>query len=140
MIFTNNQGNVTEKPSVLEIPENVITELSKESFVKQLQENNGVFIIKFGAEWCGPCKKVDPLIYSWISKIQGPHIQCAIIDVDESFEIYAFLKNKKMVNGIPAVLCYKKGNMTYVPDDFISGSDENQVNLFFQRCLQYVSV
>ena len=135
MIFTNNQGKIAEQPPILEIPENVITELTKESFSEQLENNRGLFIIKFGAEWCGPCKKVDPLIYQWFTRLQGPTVQCAIIDIDESFEMYAFLKTKKMVNGIPAVLCYKKGNISFIPDDLVVGSDENQVNLFFQRCL-----
>jgi thioredoxin 1 len=140
MIFTNSEGKLAEKPPILEIPENVITELTKESFTKNLENNNGLFIIKFGAEWCGPCKKADPLIYNWISKIQGEKIQCAIIDIDESFEIYAFLKNRKMVNGIPVVLCYYKGNTTYIPDDIVVGSDENQINLFFQRCVNSISL
>jgi hypothetical protein len=65
-----------------------------------------------------------------------PNIQCAIIDIDESFEIYAFLKSKKMVNGVPVILCYKKGNLTWIPDKAIVGADERQVNIFFQECSQ----
>ena len=41
-----------------------------------------------------------------------------------------------MVNGVPAILCYNKGTLTYVPDDFIIGANEEQINLFFTRCLQ----
>lgn len=135
MIFTNRQGNVAEKEGLLEIPENVLSELSKEEFAKQLQENQGLFIVKFGAEWCGPCKKVDPLIYEYFARIQGPNIQCAIIDIDESFELYAFLKSKKMVNGVPVILAYRKGNISFIPDDVIVGADEKQIHLFFKRCL-----
>jgi hypothetical protein len=39
-----------------------------------------------------------------------------------------------MVNGIPALLCYKKGNATYIPDDMITGSDATQLHQFFVRC------
>jgi hypothetical protein len=39
-------------------------------------------------------------------------ITSAIIDIDDNFEIYAFLKSKKMVNGVPVILCYKKGNQS----------------------------
>ena len=136
MIFTNNQGKVAQTEGPLEIPPNVLTELSKDGFAKGLQENPGLFIIKFGAEWCGPCKKVDPLIYAYFAELQGPQIQCAIIDIDESFEVYAFLKSKKMVNGIPVILAYRKGNTTYIPDEVIVGADENQIHLFFERCLR----
>ena len=136
MVFTNRQGKIAEKEGLLEIPENVLSGLSKEEFAKQLQENPGILIIKFGAEWCGPCKRVDPLIYSYFAEIQGPEVQCAIIDIDESFEIYAFLKSKKMVNGVPVILAYRKGNITYIPDESVVGADENQIHLFFERCFR----
>jgi hypothetical protein len=39
-----------------------------------------------------------------------------------------------MVNGIPALLCYKKSNATYIPDDIVTGSDPQQLHQFFTRC------
>jgi thioredoxin 1 len=140
MAFTNLQRKVIEPMEPLTMPENVITEMSKESFSQLLQTNNGVLIIKFGAEWCGPCKKIDPLVYEWMNKLSiQPNVQCAIIDIDDNFEIYAFLKSKKMVNGVPVILCYKKGNITWIPDKAVVGADERQVNIFFQECSQLVN-
>jgi hypothetical protein len=63
-----------------------------------------------------------------------PNVQCAVIDIDESFDVYAFLKSKKMVQGIPAILCYKKGNVSYAPDQVVLGADMNQVSTFFSTC------
>jgi len=103
------------------------------AFKKCLEENPGYFIIKLGAEWCGPCKKIEGLVASCVEKAPA-NVQCAIIDVDEAFELYGFLKTKKMVNGIPAILAYKKGNLNYIPDDCVLGSDANQVASFFVRC------
>ncbi len=138
MTFTNIQRKIIEQMAPLTIPENVITEMTKDSFAKLLTTNTGILIIKFGAEWCGPCKKIDPLVYEWMNKLSSsPNITSAIIDIDESFEIYAFLKSKKMVNGVPVILCYKKGNTTWIPDKAVVGADENQINLFFQECAQF---
>ncbi len=39
-----------------------------------------------------------------------------------------------MVNGIPVLLCFKKGNSTYIPDDMVTGADPNQLHQFFIRC------
>ena len=100
---------------------------------KLLQENPGVVIIKFGAEWCGPCKKIESLVKQCMEQAPA-NVQCAIIDVDESLEIYSFLKTKRVINGIPAILGYYKGNLNYIPDDIVIGSDQNQVIMFFQRC------
>ena len=35
-----------------------------------------------------------------------------------------------MVNGIPAILCYDKGNETYIPFDSISGTDKSKIDYF----------
>jgi thioredoxin 1 len=108
---------------------------NKDSFQQILENNPGLFIVKFGAEWCAPCKKIDGLVDEWFKKMPAT-VLCAKIDVDECFEIYAYLKTKKMVNGIPAILCYKKGTVTYIPDDAVIGADVAQINAFFQRCLR----
>ena len=118
------------------IPSNVLTELSNAQFAQALTYNKGAFIVKFGAEWCGPCKRIDPLVCEWMSKLPET-IQGAIIDIDDNIEIYSFLKSKKRVNGVPVILCFKKGNLTYIPDDIVVGADPQQINFFFQRCLQY---
>lgn len=102
---------------------------------KRLQTNNpGLLIIKFGAEWCGPCKKVEGIIKEWSSKM--PHnVQTVIVDIDDSFEIYAYLKNKKMLRSIPAILMYKKGNDSYIFDDAVNTSNIDEIDDFYRRCL-----
>ena len=102
-------------------------------FAELLQSNPGVLIIKFGAEWCGPCKMIEQDVIHYFSKMPD-NVQSAIIDVDESFDVYAFLKSKKMVNGIPAMLAYYKGNLNYVPDNSLTGADKKQVHIFFETC------
>ena len=112
----------------------VITRMEKLTDLQQaLQNNPGVFIMKLGAEWCGPCKRIEGLVQSCME--QAPdNVQCAVIDVDEAFEVYGFLKTKRVVNGIPAILGYYKGNLNYIPDEVVIGSDQKQVITFFQRC------
>ena len=139
-MFRNMPFTTIQKPLTMEqvdYPENTITEMSKTDFQNALLANPGGLVIKFGAEWCGPCKKIDPVIRHWFSQFP-PTIQTAVIDIDESFEIYAFLKSKKQVNGVPVILFYKKGNQTWVPDDVIVGADEVAVIRFFERCLSSV--
>jgi hypothetical protein len=43
-----------------------------------------------------------------------------------------------MVNGIPVILSYEKGNNNYIPNDIVVGSDVAKINEFFQRNLQKV--
>jgi hypothetical protein len=45
-----------------------------------------------------------------------------------------------MVNGIPVILCYKMGNLTYIPDDTITGADAVQLDLFFKDEVEILNV
>lgn len=106
---------------------------SREAFFHLLGNNPGLIIIKLGATWCGPCKQIEPVVHGFFAT-SPPQVVCADIDVDESFDFYSFLKSKKMVNGIPVLLCYKKGNTTFAPDDTVTGSDAQALDAFFRRC------
>ena len=107
--------------------------LNREAFFNLLQHNPGLIIIKLSANWCQPCSRIKPAVHGFFAT-SPPEVICADIDVDKSFDFYSFLKSKKMVNGIPVILCYKKGNATYIPDDIVTGADLGQLHLFFTRC------
>jgi thioredoxin 1 len=104
----------------------------REDFLNLLKVNPGLVIVKLGATWCGPCKKIAPVVHGFFASSPDDVI-CADIDVDESFDLYAYFKSKKMVNGVPVILCYKKGNTTFIPDDSITGADPVALDSFFKR-------
>jgi len=62
------------------------------------------------------------------------NVQCAIVDIDVSFDLYAHLKSKKIVSAIPTILFYTSENTSYVPDDIYMGTDQMQLTGFFERC------
>jgi len=105
-------------------------------FKQLLSSNPGVFIVKFGATWCQPCKQIETQVLHGFSQMPA-NVQCVTIDIDECFEIYAFLKNKKMVNGVPVILAYYKNRSDkafYIPDEVVMGTDIAAINVFFQKC------
>lgn len=108
-------------------------------FYNILHNNTGIVIFKFGAEWCAPCKKIEGHIYGWFSKIENNQkIQVVCVDVDESFDVYGYLRTKKMIRGIPSILAYYKGNVSYVFDESVCGTDVNQYDIFFHKILPLV--
>jgi len=115
----------------------MITELrSVNEFQELLKSNQCLVIIKFGAVWCGPCKDIEPDVNHFFLRAPS-NVQCVMLDIDKFPQVYGFLKSKKMVNGIPAVLCYYKDNLNYVPDDFVIGSNKQELYSFFDRCRQF---
>jgi len=106
---------------------------SRQDFMRLLDNNPGLIIIKMGATWCGPCKTIKPVVDAFFASSPS-NVICCDIDVDQSTDLYAYLKSKKMVNGIPVLLCYKKGNKSFIPDDSITGSNPDGIDKFFRRC------
>jgi thiol-disulfide isomerase/thioredoxin len=105
-----------------------------EVFKNLIRTNPGVTIFRFRADWCQPCKRADPIVNNYISQL-GLKIQFVMVDVDTSFELYAYLKNKRQIMGIPAMLAYHRENDTYIPNDIVTGPDEDSINKFFNRCM-----
>jgi thiol-disulfide isomerase/thioredoxin len=110
---------------------------NREVFLQLLKINPGVFVFKFSAEWCKPCQMIKKHIDD-ISLVlpNNETIHIYSVDVDDCFDVYAFLKQKKMVSGIPALLAYKKGNSFFAPDASVSGTNETDINNFFNTCLK----
>ena len=108
---------------------------TRNDFASLLQNNPGILIFKFTADWCGPCKKIKEYSYKKSNDLPE-YITILEIDVDECFDLYAFLKHKKMVNGIPVFLAYARG-VTEAPIASVTGSGVADIETFFAACVSY---
>ena len=115
-------------------------DLTRETFRGLLEYNTKQIkhtILKLTAEWCRPCKTIKQLAIDQVSNItmrlERP-VECYEVNVDNSLDFYAFMKQKRMVNGIPVFLFYKSGNTEYIPDDTVTGANPPDIVAFFERC------
>uniref|UniRef100_A0A6C0HS24 Thioredoxin domain-containing protein n=1 Tax=viral metagenome TaxID=1070528 RepID=A0A6C0HS24_9ZZZZ len=106
---------------------------TRQDFLNLLPKNPGLIIIKFGAPWCKPCQKIAHIVDGFFAT-SPESVICADINIDENFDLYAFMKKMGMVNGIPAILMYKQNNLSYISDDSVSGADPKDLDGFFKRC------
>ena len=111
------------------------TEISdRNAFQSILDENEGIVLIKFGASWCKPCKEIGPFVKEMVNKLPNT-FTVYDLDVDDNFEVYGFLKSKKMVSGIPTLLAYYRQNKTFASNQCVSGTDEKAYKQFFVNCI-----
>lgn len=131
MNFKNIQNNLKTKEKV------VFLELSPEELQTILKdENDKHIVIKFGATWCVPCKKIETVLHD--SFLEMPDtVYCFDLDVDDNIELFGKLKSKKMVKTIPALLYYNcksdRNDKWYVSDMSLFSSDNDDVMNFFKQ-------
>ena len=99
-----------------------------------------MIILKFTADWCGPCQAIKSLVEELVETLPQS-IKFFEINIDESLELYAKFKSKKMVNGIPAILAFNYGvkEHPFIPDLSVLGGNKKNVKDFFEKCLEYVN-
>ncbi len=82
---------------------NTVQPLGEATFKPAVQDSQGVKILKFGADWCGPCKAMKPVLEG--AAEDNPDIDFFDIDVD----VETFLAREHDVMSIPVIVGYRDG-------------------------------
>jgi thioredoxin 1 len=83
-----------------------VTEInSPEDLAKLLKENEHV-LVDFWAAWCGPCRKVGPIVDQIADERQGS-LAVAKLNVDEQPELAQLFR----VSSIPTLIAFKDGEL-----------------------------
>lgn len=76
-------------------------------FDAAIASNQGIVVVDFHAEWCGPCKQLGPILEEIVNESAGK-MTLLKVDVDQNAELAGRFK----IDGIPAVYVYKNGKQT----------------------------
>ena len=67
---------------------------------------NGVTLVDFWAEWCGPCRRLTPIVEILATEYDG-RVTVAKMNVDENPNV----PGRFMIRGIPTMLIFKNGQL-----------------------------
>lgn len=92
-------------------------ELTDSNFQETVLDNEGVTLVDFWAQWCGPCRAIGPVIEELHATYEGK-AQIGKVDVDDNAELSA----KYGIRSIPTLLIIKGGEVV----DTIVGAPSKQ--------------
>ena len=83
-----------------------ILEVSDANFESEIINSEIPSMVDFWAEWCGPCKKVGPVVEELAAEYEGK-IKIAKMDVDSNRQTPA----KFGIRNIPTLILFKGGEV-----------------------------
>jgi thioredoxin 1 len=81
-----------------------ITDLTDATFDEEIKGSVEPVLVDFWAEWCGPCKMIQPILEE-IASEQGGHLRIAKLNIDENLEI----SRRFEVMSIPTMILFRDG-------------------------------
>ncbi len=84
----------------------MVQEINKDVFDIEVLNNDSLTVVDFFANWCGPCRKLSPVLEE-IERELGNKVKFAKIDTDENLEA----AKTYQISGLPTLLVFKNGEV-----------------------------
>ena len=88
------------------MPHEATAHLTEQNFDEALAAQQGVMMVDFWAEWCGPCRAIAPVLEDLARESAGA-VTLAKVNVDENPALAA----RYGIRSIPTVLLVKQGQV-----------------------------
>lgn len=73
------------------------------TFDEEILKSETPILVEFGAVWCGPCKRLAPILEQLAQ--EEPNLKIVLVDIDDSPEI----SSKMGIRSVPTLIVFKNG-------------------------------
>ena len=94
-------------------------------FEQQVEQQDGVTVVDFWAEWCGPCRMIAPVLDQLAAEYQGK-VKVTKLDVDANIKT----ATRFNVRSIPTLLFFKDGKLV---DQVVGALPKAQLDAKFKQ-------
>ncbi|UCC26267.1 MAG: thioredoxin [Gemmatimonadales bacterium] len=84
-----------------------VTAISDATFQEEVEASDGLTIVDFWAEWCGPCRLVAPVVEELANEYGDKGLKVTKLDVDQNPQTSA----RYGIRSIPTILFFKGGEV-----------------------------
>ena len=84
----------------------MVQKIDMASFDKEVKLSGKITVVDFFADWCGPCRKLSPIIEE-IEQEFSDRVKFTKINTDENID----LAREYQISGIPTLLVFKNGEL-----------------------------
>ena len=94
-------------------------------FEQQVEQQDGVTVVDFWAEWCGPCRMIAPVLDQLAAEYSGK-VKVTKLDVDANIKT----ATRFNVRSIPTLLFFKDGKLV---DQVVGALPKAQLDAKFKQ-------
>ena len=81
-----------------------IIHVTDSSFDDEVLKADGPVLVDYWAEWCGPCKMIDPILHEIADEYDGK-LRIAKLNIDQNQQVTSRFK----IRGIPTLMIFENG-------------------------------
>lgn len=86
--------------------ESKVIDIDDNNFENEVLKSEQPFLLDLSAEWCGPCKALEPLFHELSSEYDG-RVRFGRVDIDKSPQI----PTRYQVRSVPTLIMFQGGDV-----------------------------
>lgn len=84
----------------------MVKEIDANNFNSEVRNSNQITVVDFFANWCGPCRKLSPILEEVEQELDN-NVKFTKINTDENIDT----AREYQVSGLPTLLVFKNGEV-----------------------------